>query len=579
MSRYRGPYRRVQPGALRRPSFIFKVSLISHSVSLDGTLSSYEIGGAEDELLCFFEDCALDTERRELRRGGSIIAVEPQVFDLLEYLIRNRERVVSKDDVLKAIWNGRAVSESALTTRVNAARAAIGDSGEEQRLIRTFRRKGIRFVGVVREECQQSAMTRAVTAMQQPAAPALPLPDKPSIVVLPFANLSDDPSQDYFADGMVGDITVALGRIPWLFVIASNSAFAYKGRLVDARRVGAELGVRYVLKGSVRRDMNRVRIVIELSDASNDSQIWADSLDDELTNVFEMQDRVAASVSARIAPKLLSVEADIARRKPTENLTAYDLFLRALPPHRDNLAQNEDSLRLLSRAIELDPSYAAAYGLAAYCYCIQAIFGWLAPSDARCREGVRLAYLAAEKGENDPESLWMAGRTIAILAGDVEHGLALVERSIALNPNSANAWWVSGMFCAYLGQADTALEHFGRARRLNPLDPSGHAHWLGIALAYLFGGQYGQAKVAIDKALAQWPTSTPSLQHKAAICGLLGETEEGRKCVGRLLAANPHWDLAAVRSQIGPRLRRHPYGLESYLEGLRRCGLPEGRRA
>lgn len=526
-------------------------------------------------MLFVFGDYALDVSRRELRHGSGLVAVEPQVFDLLVYLVDNRDRVVSKDDLFSAVWEGRIVSESAVTTRINAARNAVGDSGEAQRLIRTFRRKGIRFVGAVREAPTPAATPAAIAPEQSRPGP-LVLPDKPSIVVLPFANLSDDPNQDYFADGMVSDITIALGRISWLFVISSTSAFTYKGRLVDAKQVGAELGIRYVLEGSVRKSANRVRIAVELIDASNGSQIWADSLDGELADVFEMQDRVAASVSAKIVPKLRSAEVELARRKPTVNLTAYDLFLRALPPHRDNLAQNEESLGLLYRAIELDPSFATAYGLAAYCYYIQTVFGWLTPADPRSKEGLRLAYLAVEKGENDPEALWMAARTIAALAGNIEHGLALIEKSLSLNPNSANAWWMSGMFYAYLGQADTAIEHLGHARRLNPVDPSGHAHWVGMALANFFSGQYAEARVSIDKALAEWPTSTPALQDKAAICGLMGQIEEGRSCVQQLLAANPCWNVSAVRSQFEPRLRKHPRGLESYLRGLRQSGLPEG---
>jgi len=514
-------------------------------------------------VLYLFEDCALDTERRELRRAGRLVAVEPQVFDLLEYLIRNRERVVSKDDVLSAVWNGRVVSESALTTRINAARGAIGDSGEGQRLIRTFRRKGVRFVSTVTESTAAPAAAAA--------SAGLSMPSKPSIAVMPFANRSDDPGQDYFVDGMTEEITIALGRFPWLFVIASNSAFTYKGRLIDARQIGVELGVRYVLRGSVRKEGDRVRIAVELSDTADNSQLWAETLEDRLTGVFEIHDRVAASVSARIAPKLRSAEVERVRRKPTKNLTAYDLFLRALPPHRDSLAQNEESLNLLYRAIELDPSFAAAYGLAAYCYYIQAMFGWLTPSDARAEEGLRVAYLAAEKGGDDAEALWMAGRTIATLAGDIEHGFALVEKSLALNPNSASAWWISGMFHAHLGQADAALERFSHARRLNPLDPSGHAHWMGVALAYLYAGRYLEAKRAIDKAVAEWPGSTPALQHKAAICGLVGEIEEGGNCVRQLLAANPRLDLATVRLQLAPRLRGNARGLETYLQGLRAC--------
>jgi tetratricopeptide (TPR) repeat protein len=361
-----------------------------------------------------------------------------------------------------------------------------------------------------------------------------------------------------------------------LFVIASTSAFTFKGRLVDAKQIGAELGVRYVLRGSVRRNESRIRIMVELNDTSSGNQIWGERLDGTPDDVFELQDRVAAAVSARIAPRIRSAELELARRKPTHNFTAYDLYLRALPPLRDSLAQNEDSLRLLNRAIELDPSFAAAYGLAAWCYHVQAVFGWLAPSDPRMKEGLRLAHLAAETGENDPEALWMAGHAIEVMAGEIDHGLALIEKSLSLNPNSANAWWASGMSHAHRGQTDPAIEHFGRARRLNPVDPSGHAHWMGLSLAHLFGGNYEEAMIAVDKALAQWPDSPPTLRHKAAICGLLGRIEEGRTCVRRLLAVSPASNLTAVRRLYELRLRRNPVGLDRYLEGLRLSGLPDG---
>jgi TolB-like protein len=395
------------------------------------------------------------------------------------------------------------------------------------------------------------------------------------VAVLPFTNLSGDLEQEYFADAMAEEITIALGRVPRLFVIASSSAFTYKGRLVDVKQIGAELGVRYVLRGSVRKTEDRIRIIVELNDASSGNQIWGERLDGSPDDVFELQDRVVASASARIAPRIRLAEVELARRKPTHSSTAYDLYLRALPPLRDSLAQNEDSLRLLYKVIELDPSFAAAYGLAAWCYHVQAVFGWLPPSDPRMKEGLRLAHLAADTGENDPEALWMAGHVIEVLSGEPDHGLALIEKSLSLNPNSANAWWASGMSHAYRGQADMAIEHFGRARRLNPLDPSGHLHWAGLSLAHLFGGNYEEAKIAVDKALAQWPDSPPTLRHKAAICGLIGRIEEGRTCVRRFLAVSPASNLTAVRRLYELRLRSNPGGLEKYIEGLRLCGLPE----
>jgi TolB-like protein len=214
-----------------------------------------------------FEDYSLDTDRRELRRGGSLVPVEPQVFDLLEYLIRNRERVVSRDDLVASVWQGRIVSESALSTRINALRAAIGDSGEAQRLIKTLPRKGIRFVGVVHEQLKPQAMTAPGTGAEQAA---LTLPDKPSIAVLPFTNMDRDPEQEYFADGVAEEIVTALSRCNWLFVIARNSSFTYKGKAVDVRQVGRELGVRYVLEGSVRRSGNRLRFISQLIDATTE---------------------------------------------------------------------------------------------------------------------------------------------------------------------------------------------------------------------------------------------------------------------------------------------------------------------
>src|SRR5262249_41691594 len=244
----------------------------------------------------------------------------------------------------------------------------------------------------------------------------------------------------------------------------------------------------------------------------------------ELSTVFALQDSVAASVSATIAPALRSSEIAYARRKPTNSLTAYDLYLRALPPHRDTLAQNEESLRLLYRAIELDPSFAAAYGLAAFCHLMELVFDWRPSSDDRVTEGVRLAALAAEKGHDDPEALWMAGRTLAALAGDAPQGLSLIAKSLSLNPHSAPAWWASGLTHAHLGEHQAALDHFDRARRLNPRDTAEHAQWSGVALAHLFCGNYDSAMAAVDRALADWPTSTPALRTKAALCGLLGRT-------------------------------------------------------
>jgi TolB-like protein len=274
-------------------------------------------------LLYRFDDYAIDTDRRELRRGTVPVSVEPQVFDILSYLIRNRERVVSRDDLISSIWAGRIVSESALTTRLNAVRSAIGDNGQDQRLIKTIPRRGVRFIGTVHEDQNQDAPA------QTGARSALDLPDRPSIAVLPFPNMSGDPEQEYFADGMTEEVITALSRLTWLFVIARNSSFTYRGKAVDVRQVGRELGVRYILEGSVRRAGNRLRFAGRLVDASSGTHIWSDRFEGEMSDVFALQDRFTESVVAAIEPKLQIAEIERLKQKPAANLDAYDLLLRA----------------------------------------------------------------------------------------------------------------------------------------------------------------------------------------------------------------------------------------------------------
>ena len=301
-----------------------------------------------------FEDYTLDIDRQELRRGSQQIAVEPQVFDLLVYLVQNRERVVTKDDLLDAVWKGRFVSELNLTTRINAARKAIGDSGEQQRLIRTVARKGFRFVGLVTSAAENA---RDAPTSTDPTGMPLPLPDKPSIAVLPFQNMSGDPEQEYFADGMADEIITALSRFPSLFVIARNSSFTYKGRAVDVKQVARELGVRYVLEGSARKAGNRVRFTGQLIDATTGGNIWADRFDGALEDVFELQEQVTARLVGAIEPRLQRAEIERAARKPTESLDAYDYFLRGMASfHLHNRDSLLEAVRLFARATELDRS-------------------------------------------------------------------------------------------------------------------------------------------------------------------------------------------------------------------------------
>jgi TolB-like protein len=391
------------------------------------------------QLLYLFEDFALDTDHRELRHGPSIVPIAPQAFDLLEFLIRNRERVLTKDDLIASIWNGRIVSDSALSTCVNAARSALNDTGVRQRLIRTLPRKGMRFVGAVREAQKPEGFIATEAITEQPR-PALPLPDRPSIAVLPFVNMSGDPEQDYFADGMVDEITTALSRLRWLFVIARNSSFTYKGRAVDVKQVGRELGVRYVLEGSVRKSASRVRIIGQLIDTSTGAHIWADRFEGVIEDIFDLQDQVTASVVGAIAPKMEQAEIERARRKSTENLDAYDYFLQGIAKvHEVTKHANAEALRLFYKALELDPHYAPAYGMAAWCYAWRMLNGWMEERAKEVTETARLALQAVELGKDDAVALSMGGFALALVVGDVEDGAAFIDQALVRNPN-----WLRG---------------------------------------------------------------------------------------------------------------------------------------
>ena len=409
-------------------------------------------------------------------------------------------------------------------------------------------------------------------APPQPTHAEPALPAKPSIAVLPFANLSDSPEQEYFSDGMTEDIIAGLARLHWLFVIARNSSFTFKGKAVDAKEIGSRLGVRYLLEGSVRRDGERVRIACQLIDAATGHHLWSDHFDGTLRDVFELQDRITASVIGAIEPRLRHAEIERARRKPTDNVDAYDLFLRALALHNTlTFEDSREALRLLDRAIELDPHYAAAYALAAYCHMRQRQRGWVASTTM---EGARLARLAAQKGQDDPEALWIAGISLAILTGESEEGLALIERSLKLNPNSAGAWMVSGMARAYAGDSATAIPHFERSIQLNPLDPLVYLTWYGMAFAHFAAGRYDESSSWLERALRALPSYLPALRLKIAICALQAQMEECRRWVERLLALVPDTTLAQLRMHYEPSVRNAACR-DTLLSGLRKAGLPD----
>jgi TolB-like protein len=421
-----------------------------------------------------FGDHVLDTARRELRRGGEQIALEPQVFDLLIYLLQNRERVVSKDDLLGSVWSGRIVSDATLDSRITAARRAVGDSGAAQTLIRTFARKGVRFIGDVREEGRPAALAPDITA--EPGRPELALPAKPSIAVLPFQNMSGDPEQEYFADGMVEEIITALSRIRWLFVLARTSSFTYKGQAIDVKQVGCELGVRYLLEGSVRKAGNRVRIAGQLIDAETGAHLWADRFDGSLEDIFDLQDTVASRVAGVIEPALQAAETARSASRRTSDLSAYDLYLRAFALFSSH--RMRQALALLEEAIARDPHYGPALGLTAQC-CQHLATGFNAPDrDAIRPKGIDFARRAIDAAGDDPGVLADAAMALAVLGEDIDPMIALVDRALAFNPSFARGWYISGFLRLYAGQTDLAIEHGEIASRLSPRAPAGYEAYL-----------------------------------------------------------------------------------------------------
>jgi TolB-like protein len=515
-----------------------------------------------------FEDFVLNTDRRELRRRTALVAVEPQVFDLLVHLIRHRDRVVSKDELLASIWHGRIVSESALFNRINAARSAIGDTGEEQRLIKTLPRKGLRFVGDVRED---DVVAEVGTYTRPLPSPSLLLPDRPSIAVLPFTNLSGDPDQDYFADGLTEDLITGLAHIRWLFVIARNSTFVYKSRPVSVSQVSRELGVRYVLEGSVRRGGNRLRISAQLIDAATGAHHWAERYDREIGDIFAVQDEITRSVAGAIEPHLLAAEGLRTLSRSADDLGAWELVARALTHFwrltREDCAAAVEPLR---RAVETYPDYAPARGLLAFCQVFSTHMGWIDRGQGLL-PGRQHAIRAIALDDRHP---WghIALAYGAMMERRTEEAIAAFRRAVSLNPNSAAAHSHLSRGYAFAGRDQEAIEHGEEAIRLSPLDPE-MALFLGaIAVAHFAAGRYGEA---IDRSLEAQRLRPGFQGSRRLLCASLahaGRVDEARSLLPTIRSEQPQLSLAWIRANVPYQT---PDLMERFLDGFRRAGLGE----
>jgi TolB-like protein/tetratricopeptide (TPR) repeat protein len=515
------------------------------------------------DLRYYFEDCLLDTDRRELRRKSSLVAVEPQVFDLLVHLMRHRDRVVTKDDLLAAVWHGRIVSESALANRINAARGAIGAAGNQQRLIRTLPRRGVRFVGAVREDTGDATV--------RPSDLASSTSEKPSIAVLPFLNLGGNADTDYLVDGIVEDIITALSRNRGFFVIARNSSFAYKGGSVDVKQVARELGVRYALEGSIRVLGDRMRVTAQLIEGVSSRHLWADKFDHTSGDPFELQDRLVERVVGAIAPQLEKAEMDRVKRDLTSNPAAYNFYLRGLASwNRWSQEDNANALTLFYTAIEKDPEFARAYGLAASCYQFAKANGW--QSDFDRDEISRLTEHAVALGSDDAVALCWGGHVRAFFFKEVERALLLIDRALELDVNLAAAWQRSGWVRGYAGDHEGAIRSLERAMRLNPLDPRVFLTQSAMAFAHFIAGRDQDASDWAAMAGRVKPNWMPALRVAIAANAMLGRTAEARDCLQAYELVEPDVNIRKIcehypfqRAQDKQRL----------IEALRRAGVRE----
>jgi adenylate cyclase len=400
------------------------------------------------------------------------------------------------------------------------------------------------------------------------AAP--PVPDKPSIAVLPFENMSGDPEQEYFADGMVEEIITALSRFKWLFVIARNSSFTFKGRAVDIKEVGRTLGVRYVLEGSVRRALGKVRITGQLIDAVTGAHLWADRFERELTDVFALQDEVTVAVLSAIQPKLLQTEIAMATRRP-ENLTAYDFYLRAMQqsylPTREGVAE---TLRLAHRALELDPRFGFVAALAGVCHVRNVLWGYAVDPQFARTEAVRLLRLALSIDNDDPDTLAMAATISAYMIGDSESEIEMADRAVALNPNSYLAWFNRGWVYRTAGLPQEAIRSFEAALRMSPVDPELRQLLVGMGYCFIELGRFDEAVAAAKKAQRQTPSYMPAFVYRclASAFAHLGRDVEAREAAARVLELDPTFTISKWITRVG-------HSNAKLIEGFRKAGLPE----
>jgi adenylate cyclase len=453
---------------------------------------------------------------------------------------------------------GILISEKVYSEVEGKLNAGFEDRGEQQ------------FKNISKPVRSYAVCAGAFSAVSDRLSPAPPLPDRPSIAVLPFENMSGDPEQEYFADGMVEEITTALSRFKWCFVIARNSSFTFKGKAVDIKEVGRKLGVRYVLEGSVRKASGKVRIAGQLIDAVTGAHIWADRFERDLTDIFALQDDVTVAVVSAIRPRLLQAEIALAARRRPENLTAYDYYLRAVQQLYSTTREGvAEAIRLTHRALELDPGFGLVSALAGSCHVLNLLLGYAVDPQFDRKEGVRLLRLALSRNDGDPDTLAWAALFSAFMVGDSESAIEMADGAVALNPNSYWAWYCRGWVYKIAGLPEEAIQSFERAIRMSPVDPLLHLPFAGTGQALIELRRFDEAIIAGKKALRQTPSFSPGYRCLASAFAHLGRDAEAREAAAHLLEFDPAFTLSGWIARGGQS------NSKLLIEGLRKAGLPE----
>jgi len=516
----------------------------------------------------YFEKCVLDTDRRELRRGESSVPVQPQVFDILVYLIENRDRVVTKDDLLEAIWNGRIVSESTLISRINAARRAIGDDGDQQRLIRTIARKGVRFVGEVEKRQAVASSSLPIEKSPEPSATTVTLVDRPSIAVLPFTNMSGDTEHDFFVDGITEDITTALSRIRQFFVIARNATLRYKHELPDVREIAATLGVRYVVEGSVRRDAGRVRISAQLLDGRTGNHVWAERFDRKLDDIFAIQDEIGREIAGQIEPELGRAEYERTKATLPENLGSWELFHRGMALIAQRTRDgNAEARQLLERSLGLDPGFAPAHAAIAWSQAEDLFFGYAAHDPKDILDGARRAVTLDDRDALSHLALaW--GLTFSRRP---ESAINAARRAIALNPSFAHAYAILGRLLIHSGRCDEGIRQVEWALRLSPFAPSARQYLNILAVGHFYLGNDTKAIELAREAIQSFDTWAPHMIITSAL-GHLGDHAGATLEIDETQRHRSDFSIAQV---LRDYIVFDPSCLDRLVDGLRKAGVAE----